>query len=66
MNKSKNEFKEILTQLLNLSMEEGANLIKPEYTQDLYIEIEKMENPRIISICEKKLKELDGTDDNEN
>ena len=25
-----------------------------------------IEDPRIISICEKKLKELDGTDDNEN
>ena len=45
MNKSKDELKEILAQLLSLSMEEGANLIKPEYTQDLYIEIEKMENP---------------------
>ena len=36
MNKSKNELKEILAQLLSLSMEEGANLIKPEYEQILY------------------------------
>ena len=45
MNKSKNELKEILAQLLSLSMEEGANLIKPEYEQELYLEIQKKKNP---------------------
>lgn len=45
MNNSKNKFKEILTHLLSLSLEEGANLIKPEYTKDLFSEIEKIKNP---------------------
>lgn len=45
MNKSKHEFKETLAQLLRLSIEEGANLIKPEYEQELYLEIEKKRNP---------------------
>lgn len=49
MNKSKHEFKETLAQLLRLSIEEGANLIKPEYEQELYLEIEKEKLDSFIS-----------------